>query len=372
MFTSLFRTLILFCILWSPNLQAEPIQVDLFVSSTCSHCQKASAFMDELTQTHPWIQTEKYVINQDTDALMLFSKRLQALNERDFQVPSLFFCGIRWAGFDTAEKSGKRILKALQFCHDNITDSGEISAATRRTLQQWSMANLLEERTQNPRNSLIQNIVVLALADAFSICAWFCLALFLAVMVLSRTPVNQIKTGLAMMAGMFSVHYLQQFHPDQYFQLLYHIILPGILIAILMIYKILRGFTWSLWQLLLLAIFTVCVFAWQQSCPASWAEANAVWLLQQEAGFWSFFVYELIYALPLLALLLLCLYLAKTQWYQSWQNAIQFACIPVLLAIALCLLIYPSGLANENLSSLLPIIFLIGLIVGRFWRKNGH
>lgn len=353
------------------SFASEPLKVELFESSTCVHCQKAVLFLDEMQQTHDWLKIEKHVINQDKAALTLFSQRLQALNENDFSVPSLFFCGIRWAGFDSPEKSGQRMMQALQFCHDNIKD-GKISAATKRTLQQWSKANRLQERTDNPRNSLTQNIIVLALADVFTLCSWFALALFFALVLVCDTLKNRVKTGLILVVSIFAMHYFQQFYPGRYFQLLYLAILPGMLIALLMLYKVIRGFRYTWLDWLLMLVFTALVVAWQQSCPASLAEVNAVWMSHQTLTWFHALLYQLVFLAPLAGLFVASVLIGKTTIYTGYQSQIQQACRAVLFIIALCLLLYPSGLANNTLSYIVPVAALAGYAAGQFWRKNGH
>lgn len=370
MFANGLRIFFLF-IISQLSFASEPLKVELFESSTCVHCQKAVLFLDEMQQTHDWLKIEKHVINQDKAALTLFSQRLQALHEGDFSVPSLFFCGIRWAGFDSPEKSGQRLMQALQFCHDNIKD-GKVSAAATRTLQQWSKANQLQGRTDNPRNSLTQNIIVLALADAFTLCSWFALALFFVLMWGCDTLKNRVKTGLILVVSIFVMHYFQQFYPGRYFQFLYLAILPGMLIALLMLYKVIRGFRYIWFDWLLMLVFTALVVAWQQSCPASLAEVNAAWMSQQTLTLFQVLLYQLVFLTPLAGLFIVGVLIGKTTTYIRYQSQIQQACRAVLFIIALCLLLYPSGLANNTLSYIVFVAALAGYVAGQFWRKNGH
>lgn len=101
-----------------PRSSSSPpsIQVDLFMSSTCPHCHKASEFFDALQKQIPWLVVHKHVINLDKSALTLFAARLKDIGSNNFAVPAMFFCKQYWVGFDTDKTTGKKLTAALQRC----------------------------------------------------------------------------------------------------------------------------------------------------------------------------------------------------------------------------------------------------------------
>ena len=96
------------------------INVELFLSSACPHCHKADEFFREIEPKTPWLQVKHNIINEDKDALIRFNQFLTELKFNDFAVPSTFFCKSRWVGFDSTETTGKDLLKALQYCKEQI------------------------------------------------------------------------------------------------------------------------------------------------------------------------------------------------------------------------------------------------------------
>lgn len=121
----------------------QPLQVDLYLTTTCPHCQKADLFFQKLVKdkTLP-LQVNRFYIDQDKTALKQFYSALKAQGFNDFAVPSIFFCDSRWSGFDEAGTSGKKLLDALEYCQNELKKTGKPTPALVKTLRQWAKPDL--------------------------------------------------------------------------------------------------------------------------------------------------------------------------------------------------------------------------------------
>ena len=93
-------SLILFCFfqtLWADRPSPEwfiqkengevTLQVDLFLTSKCPHCQQADRFFTELAGKGNWLKVRRFWINQDQAVLETYHQYQQRLNINDFAVP---------------------------------------------------------------------------------------------------------------------------------------------------------------------------------------------------------------------------------------------------------------------------------------------
>lgn len=148
------------------------IRVDLFLSSTCPHCQKADAFFQSLQAQKPWLDVHRYIINQDKTALDSFHQELQQLDIDDYAVPAIFFCNSRWVGFDETGITGQNLLRGLNYCYQQISQKGNLEPETISLLEQLSNASWFNANmTSKP--SLALFTLTMALTDAFSPCSLF-------------------------------------------------------------------------------------------------------------------------------------------------------------------------------------------------------
>ena len=109
----------------SPSGEVQ-LEVEVFLSSTCPHCQQADLFFNKIEKKYPWLMIKRYVVNQDKSALEYFYQRLRQQNQQDFSIPSVFFCNTRWVGFDEDAKQGKALLSGMTYCQKNIRAQGEL------------------------------------------------------------------------------------------------------------------------------------------------------------------------------------------------------------------------------------------------------
>lgn len=114
------------------------INVSMFMSSQCPHCHKANEFLMEMEKKNPWLNINRYVINESNEALKVFFEYLQHFMTNDFAVPQFFFCDSRWVGFVNDESTGSSLMEALNFCYENVKRQGKLSSNVVDTLREKS------------------------------------------------------------------------------------------------------------------------------------------------------------------------------------------------------------------------------------------
>ncbi|MCP0914330.1 MULTISPECIES: thioredoxin domain-containing protein [Legionella] len=370
---------------WYSNAPKQvKIHVDVFLSSTCPHCHKADEFFKKLEKERPWIVVNRYFINQDKSALQNFYKHLQQQNSTNFSVPAVFFCDSRWAGFADMKSTGQVLLRALNYCRQQISQRGELSQGTINLLRQWGAANQFEIDV-NVSKTPIQFIITSALMDAFSPCSLFSFAAFWAFLWLCpKSSIRRLGIGLVFILSLGSIHYFSQAHFAYFYPFLSWLRLPVFLAGILLWIFILR-YWWrhklkevkpnvGIYGLVILTALSVQVF--QQTCALNIALIFEQWLAKQvltPAKFFAYHVlYQIIYTLPLLVFLLFYLLLGRYRRFTRYEKILQISACFILATIGAILIIYPKLLASFTLSvGVIIAAFLFGrLYVGKHDRQG--
>lgn len=343
------------------------LNVELFLSSTCPHCHKADAFFKDIAAQHPELHIQANFINEDKNALLRFNQLLAEQQQNDFAVPSIYFCNSRWLGFASAETTGKDLLHALNYCKQQIEKSGTLSKATVETLTQWANANKFDAgMVEHP--SAFRYIVTIGLIDGLAPCSFFCFVGFLAFLFVGER--GKITASLLFILSLVLIHYFQQTHTSAFYLALPWLRVPAALVGGLAIYFVVQRYkkqaTSTLYYSLafLLGLMTA---AYQQTCEMNWAYIFEQWLHNQQistlqAGIYQLF-YQVMYAVPLFLTLVIYLTLHRLKRFAAWQPRLLACGLLFILAIALCLIVYPM-LLSYLLVSLFTMIIL--LICGRF------
>jgi len=348
------------------------INVELYISSTCPHCHKADAFFHSIESTTPWLRVQRYVINNDKNALVRFNQLLNLQKMNDFAVPSVFFCNSRWTGFASAQTTGKDLLYGINYCKEQIEKKGELPIATETVLKRRANANLFDANmTADP--SAIEYITMVALMDAFNPCALFCLAGFFALLFLQDKPKNQLTAGLLFILGMGVIHYFQQAYTSTFFEILPWLRWPGALVGLFTLYwvaLIYRHKAMSNLYPIMTLLLALTLQFFQQTCVMNWAYVFEQWLFNKHLSATQTlmleFAYQLMYLIPLFLTLVLYIIFSKVKRFTPLKKRLKFIGILLLIAISLLLIIYPMALANFSLS-----LFVIGIfvVVGFFLSK---
>lgn len=334
-----------------PNNQIK-LRIDLFLSSTCPHCQKADAFFQTLQTQKPWLEVHRYIINQDKTALEAFHQELQQVKLDDYAVPAIFFCSTRWVGFDEANTTGQNLLRALDYCYQEVSQTGTLTPQTVHVLHQLSNASWFDaSMTSQP--SLPLFTLTMEFTDAFSPCSFFVILALFSFLWLNKERGVMIGLTLLFLLAVMVVHHFQQDHTIFYYQVLNAFQIPAILIGlgliayVLVIYfkeiRVSPGFTIPI----LVVLTAVAVQAYQQNCTPNFGLIYQQWL--DARGLTTFqgelieVAYQILYILPLAFFAFLLIYFRNHKSLQKINRILTFFSWYSLLIIGALLIIFPHG-----------------------------
>lgn len=332
------------------------MNVALFLSSTCPHCHKADAFFKKIESQTPWLHVQRYVINEDKNALIRFNELLNTQHMDDFAVPSVFFCNSRWVGFVSDETTGKDFLKALNYCKQQIEQKGELPTEAVTVLKRWANANMFDSNmTEHP--SVGTYISLMAFMDAVNPCAYFGFAGFLALLFMQDNQKRRFVVGALFILIIGIVHYIQQAHTSTFFAFLDWFRWPAVVVGLFTYYLAGRYYyniaTPSLF-IILSFLLAMMIQTYQQTCLMNWSYIFEQWLYNQKLSHGQEnvyqFVYQILYLIPPFMLLILYLGFAKTKRFARWQPVLNRIGLLYIMAIGLCLIVYPIALSNMGLS----------------------
>jgi glutaredoxin len=353
----------------SKSEQEASVGIELFMTSTCPHCHKADEYLQALTKTTPWITVHRYVINEDKKALSKFYERLHAIHSTDFSVPSLMFCESHWLGFDNAENSGKSLVHALNYCHEQLIRDGRLTQVTRNTLRQWSATsagNVHLEITQ-PVSSLTR-IIILAGIEAFSPCSLFCLLFLLAFFWLHQPyRSSRFALGMTFIVVLAFMHTAQFVWTSQY--QLWATYLPWVArgYALILLWFLGRFVQTRVrseisgclgWAVLVVVLGVAVIYTQQQTCNFNVGAIFQRWLISQTltpaaVAFYQA-TYLLFYLMPFMLLLVI-----YSLFGVRPRNLLLTNGVLILVVIDLLLLVYPSALASIGLSVAVLVFTMI-------------
>lgn len=368
----LLRLLLLFFIfcpnLWANNsLQIKPIEVELFITSTCPHCQKASDYLQTLQRQYPWIHLNTYVINENKAALKTFNQLLAKQKMDDFTVPSLFFCNTRWVGFADEKVSRGSLLTALKYCQQQTENNVENKPGVTNVLQHWAHAYQFNSSVVG-QPAPLKYTLLLALIDAFNPCALFVIAAFFALLVLQKTTKQQIFLGFLLIVTIGCLHFIQRVYANGFFIILPWLYVPAVCIGLITLVITTRHYKGEPLNngFLLLAVLLLAVTqAFQQTCLMNWSFIYEQWLANQQLAYKGLYelIYQCIYLVPLTIVFMVYLFVAKRR-VQSKSRLLEFIYLWIL---SLMLIIYPYNLAKLFWS--LGLI-MVTLVVGGLLNKR--
>jgi len=289
------------------------LRVDLFLSTTCPHCQQADHFFQKIESTTPWIQVNRYFIDKDKAAIETFYQYQKNEGTHDFIVPSVFFCNTRWVGFSDIDKSGDTLLKGLTYCRDAIQKTGILTPGTHQILTQMSY-----ESTINNNPSVTWFLPFMAISDAMDYTVLYSIMVLLAFMLIQKKRSDRIATLFLFLLGTGLAHHLQQVHPGFALHSMVALRWPLVLLGIALIAYVAalhhRGLAKkrtlvSLVSLLMVVLTAFAVQLYQQNPSLNFQPDFSVifqqWLLKKNYAFFHQLAYELIYQVVYLGIITL-------------------------------------------------------------------
>lgn len=335
------------------------IRVDLFLSSTCPHCQKADAFFQSLQAQKPWLDVHRYIINQDKTALDSFHQELQQLDIDDYAVPAIFFCNSRWVGFDETGITGQNLLRGLNYCYQQISQKGNLEPETISLLEQLSNASWFNANmTSKP--SLALFTLTMALTDAFSPCSLFVFFALFSFLWLHKELKEMIGFTVLFLLALMIVHHFQQDHTIFFYQVLDSLRIVALLIGFgLIVYMLIiysRGSSaHPNFAIPVLVFLTAAITqAYQQNCIPNfglvyqqWLESQGLTTLQGEI---VEIIYHFIYVVPLAIFAALFICFREHKMLQKFGQLLTHTAWFLLLIIGVFLVLLPEGLSSFVLS----------------------
>lgn len=367
---------------YQQNAQKEVrLRVDLFLTTTCPHCQAADKFFIDLQRKEPWLDVNRHLINEDKAALDLFNHYLkQQTNKVDnFAVPAIFFCNSRWVGFVDAKTTGQKLNNSLEYCRQQIEKSGRLSPRTVEVIRQWASANWYESSISGKPSAALF-IPMMALIDALNPCAIFCIMTLLAFLILQQHRSRQFALAVIFLVIVSGIHYLHQIYTPTYYDILAGLRIPAIGLGFVMIGLARAARTKSgqipdyshHWLILIaaaLAAFAIQMY--QQNCTPDFSLVFQQWLMGQHYSSNKAFVYallyQLIYFLSLGLLTLLLISGLQNRKMLKYHGIIKIFARSFLMMTGIILIVYPAGLSSLSLSFL---IFALSIIAGWFYNRR--
>ena len=92
----------------------------LFWSRTCPHCQKAMQFIGYMQQRYPWLSVYSYEITTNPANVDLYRRMAASLNRQAGQVPAFFYCRRLDMGYDSYEQNGQRLESYMVRCYEAL------------------------------------------------------------------------------------------------------------------------------------------------------------------------------------------------------------------------------------------------------------
>ena len=356
------------------------LNVDLFLSSTCPHCHKADLFFSEIEKKEPWLIVHRYVINQDKLALATFYEHLKQQKESDFAVPAIFFCDSRWTGFADDSTTGKTLLQAMRYCHQKISEQGELRPETVNVLRKQAASTNIRINL-SMANSAVLFTPWAAFTDALNPCSLFCMAAFLAFLWLyPLRKWSQLSLGLVFLISLGVIHFVQQVYSLTYYQMIPEWRLWTLFIGAALLFMVFSAYRKKMSQaaaspgLLMLVVMVFTVFAvqtYQQTCALNMSFIFGQWLTKQaylpSTHLFYQIIYQALYLLPLTLLLLFYFFMGRYRRMCSFHKPLNIAAYLILSSIGIILLVFPTLLANSWAS----IIVLFGsIVVGWFVERH--
>ena len=181
-----------------------------FFSPTCPHCQAAKPFLDEMAARKPWLEIKRYVVKDNRANAKFYFETAKSLGVEALSVPGFIWCRQVLIGFDSAGTTGAEIEKALDACHAARLanpDGPAAPAATATSPGASGGTTALEGEAATKVNlpfvgsvdaqafSLPLLTLVLAGMDAFNPCAFFVLLFLLSLLVHAKSRARMLIIG---------------------------------------------------------------------------------------------------------------------------------------------------------------------------------
>lgn len=162
------------------------------------------------------------------------------------------------------------------------------------------------------------------------------------------------------------MHYFQQAYTSTFFELLPWMRIPAVLLGLMTIYFVTQYYKKQSPMALyfsLAFLLGLITTIYQQTCVMNWSTIFEQWLgdqnlTRQQENLYQL-IYQVVYILPLLLILLVYFILLKFERFAALQTKLATIGLLFLLAIAVSLIVYPFALSYFGLSLVLLFILMV-------------
>jgi len=186
---------------WVTGDRAGEARVHLyfFWSQNCPHCRSAQPFVEGLEQELDWLELHAYELTSSRDNIARYIDVATQLGQEARSVPAFFICGRMLTGYDNPDGIGAQIRDLAELCRS--LPGGNTRAQTppeeaipdAEAMQTLSVPVLGEIDARSL--SLPLFTLTIAALDAFNPCAFFVLLFLLSLMVHARSRLRMLLVG---------------------------------------------------------------------------------------------------------------------------------------------------------------------------------
>ena len=181
------------------------VRLYYFYSPTCPHCQAAKPFVEALAARSPWLELQKFPVKDNRENARFYYDTAQALGVEALSVPGFIYCRQVSIGYESATTTGAALERALEACRDaraanpagGSTPAVVDPAADGRELTAPATEVTLPLLGTVDAQALSLPVLTLVLAgmDAFNPCAFFVLLFLLSLLVHAKSRTRMLVVG---------------------------------------------------------------------------------------------------------------------------------------------------------------------------------
>lgn len=170
------------------------IKVYFFWGDGCPHCEKEKPYLDELKLKYPEIEIAAYEVWHNRENARLFGKTVKAFGIESVGVPATFIGDLSFVGF--SENMKKKIEDRIKFCRKfGCMDALENTGIALKQEDEPVVALPFLGKIDASKVSLPAYTVILGLLDSFNPCAFFVLFFLLSLLIHARSRKRMLLIG---------------------------------------------------------------------------------------------------------------------------------------------------------------------------------
>jgi glutaredoxin len=172
------------------------VRIHVFWSQRCPHCQAALPFLEQLRADEPWLDVQDFEITRNRANRQRFATMAAALGEEARSVPAFFVCGRMLTGFDDADGIGAELLALARTCRQAAAaNPGEVAQPASGRGEGSLHLPVIGVVDQEVLSLPVFTLLIAGL-DAFNPCAFFVLLFLLSLMVHARSRSRMLQIGV--------------------------------------------------------------------------------------------------------------------------------------------------------------------------------